>query len=112
MAKAVTVLLLGKAIDDGKIKNENQLYSDFYENYANVEFGNKLTLEDLAKMEAGLNWKENYKNPFSPNAKAYYGKNRHAHYVCKNRIQTYVVEIKNLNRNYPKLCNNRNCNCS
>lgn len=73
MAKAITVLLLGKAIDDGKIKSENQLFSDFYQNYANVEFGKNLTLEHLAKMEAGLNWKEDYKNPFSPNAKAYYG---------------------------------------
>ena len=24
-------------------------------------------------MEAGLNWNENYKNPFAPNARAYYG---------------------------------------
>ncbi len=75
MAKTVTALLLGAAIDDGKIKSENQLLSDFYPNYANVEFGNKATLKDLATMEAGLNWDENYHNPFSPNAKAYYGNN-------------------------------------
>lgn len=73
MAKAVTVLLFGKAIDDGKIKSQNELYSDFYDNYANVQLGKNLTLEHLAKMEAGLNWNEDYKNPFSPNAKAYYG---------------------------------------
>ena len=73
MAKAVTVLLLGKAIDDGKIKSGNQAFSDFYQNYANVEFGKDLTLNHLAKMEAGLNWNEDYKNPFSPNARAYYG---------------------------------------
>ncbi len=73
MAKAVTVLLIGKAIEDGKIKNLNQKYSDFYENYANIPFGKNLTLKELAAMEAGLNWNENYKNPFAPNAKAYYG---------------------------------------
>ena len=39
-----------------------------------MEFGKDLTIGDLAKMEAGLNWTENYKNPFLPNAKAYYGK--------------------------------------
>lgn len=73
MAKGVTALLLGAAIDDGIIKSENQFFSDFYSSYANVEYGNKLTLKDLVIMEAGLNWDEDYKNPFKPNAKAYYG---------------------------------------
>lgn len=75
MAKTVTALLLGAAIDDGKIKNEDQLLSDFYPSYANVEFGKNLTLKNLATMEAGLNWNEDYHNPFAPNAKAYYGNN-------------------------------------
>ncbi len=73
MAKTVTALLLGAAIDDGKIKSENQLFSDFYHNYAKVPFGKTLSLKDLVTMEAGLDWNENYHNPFSPNAKAYYG---------------------------------------
>ncbi|WP_447951515.1 serine hydrolase domain-containing protein [Chryseobacterium koreense] len=74
MAKAVNVMLLGKAIEDQKIKGLNEKYSDFYKNYEHVEFGKDLTLGDLAKMEAGLDWKENYRNPFLPNAKAYYGR--------------------------------------
>ncbi len=74
MAKTVNVMLLGKAIEEGKIKGLNQKYSDFYKNYANVEFGKYLTIEDLATMEAGLDWKEDNKNPFLQNAKAYYGK--------------------------------------
>lgn len=74
MAKAVTIMLLGEAISDKRIKNENQLYSAFYGNYARVDYGNKLTLKHLASMEAGLNWTENYTNPFMPNAKAYFGK--------------------------------------
>ncbi len=73
VAKGVTALLLGMAIDDGKIKSEDELFSDFYENYKNVEFGDKLTLKDLTTMEAGLNWSEHYNNPFGPTAKAYYG---------------------------------------
>ena len=73
VAKGITALLLGAAIDDGKIKDENELFSDFYENYRNVEFGNKLTLKNLTTMEAGLNWSEHYNNPFGPTAKAYYG---------------------------------------
>lgn len=74
MAKGVNVMLLGAAIEEGKIKGLNQKYSDFYDNYGNIEFGKNLTIGDLAKMEAGLNWNENYKNPFLQNAKAYYGK--------------------------------------
>lgn len=74
MAKAVTVLLLGKALEEKKISSLHQRYSDFYENYKNVEFGKDLTVGDLAKMEAGLNWTEDYGNPFLQNAKAYYGK--------------------------------------
>lgn len=74
MAKAVNVMLLGKAIEDQKIKGLNEKYSDFYKNYEHVGFGKDLTLGDLAKMEAGLDWKENYRNPFLPNAKAYYGR--------------------------------------
>lgn len=73
MAKGITVMLLGKAIEDKKIKNINQKYADFYTNYGNLNFGKHLTLKHLATMEAGLNWDENYKNPFKPNAKAYYG---------------------------------------
>ena len=64
MAKAVTVLLLGKAIEEKKISSLHQRYSDFFENYKNVEFGNDLTVGDLAKMEAGLKWSEDYKNSF------------------------------------------------
>lgn len=74
MAKGVTVMLLGKALEEKKILSLSQKFSDFFGNYANVELGNHLTIGDLAKMEAGLNWTEDYKNPFLQNAKAYYGK--------------------------------------
>lgn len=74
MAKAVTVMLLGKAIEDKKIASLNQKFSDFFETYSTLEYGKNLTIGELAKMEAGLNWNEDYQNPFLPNAKAYYGK--------------------------------------
>lgn len=73
MAKAVTVLLLGKAVEEGVIESLDQHYSDFYENYANVPSGRYLSLRHLAAMESGLDWEENYRNPFKPNAKLYYG---------------------------------------
>ena len=73
MAKTVSVLLLGKAIDDGRIASINQPISTFYPEYSEKEFGKNLTLGNLASMEAGLDWDEDYKNPFKPNAQAYYG---------------------------------------
>ncbi|ROI08454.1 class C beta-lactamase-related serine hydrolase [Chryseobacterium sp. H3056] len=74
MAKAVTVMLVGKAIEEKKITGFNAKFSDFFDNYKNIEFGKNMTLKNLAEMEAGLNWEEDYNNPFLPNAKAYYGK--------------------------------------
>jgi len=74
MAKGVAVLLLGKAIEEKKIRSLDQKFSEFFQNYENVEFGKYLTMGELARMEAGLNWTEEYKNPFGENAKAYYGK--------------------------------------
>lgn len=73
MAKTVSVLLLGKAIDDGKISGIDQKFSDLYPDFSEKEYGKNLTLGNLASMEAGLDWKEDYKDPFSPNAAAYYG---------------------------------------
>lgn len=75
MAKAVTVMLLGKALEEGIIGNIDEQLSDFYPEFKEKEFGNKVTLKHLAQMEAGLDWDEDYNNPFLPNAKAYYGKN-------------------------------------
>lgn len=74
MAKAVTVMLLGKALEEGKIENIDAKFSEFYEEFKDKPFGRDLNLKNLAQMESGLDWDENYKNPFLPNAKAYYGK--------------------------------------
>ena len=74
MAKAVTVMLLGKALEEGKIKNIDEKFSDYFDEFKQKEFGKDLTLKNLAQMESGLNWDEDYKNPFLPNAKAYYGR--------------------------------------
>ncbi|MDC8102224.1 MULTISPECIES: serine hydrolase domain-containing protein [Chryseobacterium] len=75
MAKAVTVMLLGKALEEGIIGSIDEKLSEFYPELKEKVFGNTVTLKNLAQMEAGLDWDENYNNPFLPNAKAYYGKN-------------------------------------
>lgn len=75
MAKAVTVMLLGKALEEGIIGDIDENFSDFYPEFKDKDFGNHVTLKHLAQMEAGLDWDEDYNNPFLPNAKAYYGRN-------------------------------------
>lgn len=74
MAKAVTVMLLGKAIEEGKIRSIDDKFSDYFEEFNDKNFAENLTLRHLARMESGLDWNEDYKNPFLPNAKAYYGR--------------------------------------
>lgn len=74
IAKAVTVMLLGKSLEEGLIHNVDEKISDFYTEFKEKPFGNTVTLKNLAQMEAGLDWDENYNSPFLPNAKAYYGK--------------------------------------
>lgn len=74
MAKAVTVMLLGKAMEEGKVKSIDDPFSDYFEEFKNKKFAEQLTLRNLAQMESGLDWDENYKNPFLPNARAYYGR--------------------------------------
>lgn len=74
MAKAVTVMLLGKAIEEGKISSVDDRFTDYFPEFKNKELAENLTLKNLAQMESGLNWEENYKNPFLPNAKVYYGR--------------------------------------
>ncbi|PWN68457.1 serine hydrolase [Chryseobacterium phosphatilyticum] len=74
MAKAITVMLLGKALEEGIIKNIEDKLSTFYSEFNEKVFGNNVSLKNLAQMESGLDWDENYNNPFLPNAKAYYGK--------------------------------------
>lgn len=75
MAKSVTVMLAGAAIEDGKIKSLQEKLSSFFPQFAQDDLGKYCSLEDLASMQSGLDWDEDYNNPFAPNAKAYYGTN-------------------------------------
>jgi len=68
MAKSITSALLGKAIQDGAIESLDQPVGDFFEEYKE----NGMTVGDLSSMSSGLNWSEDYKNPFGITARAYY----------------------------------------
>ena len=70
MAKSITAALLGKAIFEGYVKNLDQPVADFF-----PQFDKSLTLRHLVSMSSGLNWDENYYNPFSMTVRAYLDEN-------------------------------------
>ena len=70
MAKSIVTALMFKAIQDGYLENINQPVADFF-----PRFNRSLTVGDLSSMASGLNWNENYFNPFGSTARAYFGEN-------------------------------------
>lgn len=72
MAKSIVSLLIGIAIDEGKIKDVNQPVKDFLPDFEAAKSG-ELTIEHLLTMSSGLDWDEAYSSAFSITTKAYYG---------------------------------------
>ncbi|HAY3563990.1 TPA: serine hydrolase [Elizabethkingia meningoseptica] len=86
MAKSITVMLLGNAIQDGKIKSVEVKLSELYPGFKDDPNGQYCTLRHLAAMESGLDWIEDYSDPFKPNAQAYYGKDL-ASFMLKRKFK-------------------------
>lgn len=82
MAKTIVAALLGKAIREGHIEGLQQAVADYFPG-----FDKDLQLGDLVSMASGLNWKEDYHNPFSMTARAYFGEN-----LRKQILSLEVVE--------------------
>jgi len=73
MAKTVTTMLLGKAIEQGYIKSVNQPVTDFIPEFKDDPLGRLCTVGHLSGMRSGFDWTEAYYSPFSPTTEAYYG---------------------------------------
>ena len=73
MAKTVTTMLLGKAIDQGYIKGVDQPVTDFLPEFRDDPFGSMCTVGNLSGMRSGFDWSEDYYSPFNPTTEAYYG---------------------------------------
>ena len=86
MAKSITVALLGKAIKDGYIKSLDQPVGDFLAEFSQGD-QKKLSVGDLASMSSGLNWNEDYYNPFSQTARAYFGED-----IREDALDLKVIE--------------------
>ena len=73
MAKTVTSLLVGIAVEDGHIKSFDQDITDFLPEFKADPLGAKATLANLSLMNSGYEWSEEYYTPFSPTVELYYG---------------------------------------
>ncbi len=72
MAKSIVGLLVGCAIDDGKIDSVNQKAADYLP-FLNNGWGEQLTIGDLLTMSAASSWDESYSSATSITTQAYYG---------------------------------------
>ena len=73
MAKTVTTMLIGIAIEEGFIKSLEQPLIDFLPEFENDPLGNKATIGQLSLMNSGYEWTEHYYSPFSPTVQLLYG---------------------------------------
>jgi CubicO group peptidase (beta-lactamase class C family) len=74
MAKAVTSILIGCAIDDGLIKSINEPITAYIPELTKNGF-DKVTIKHLLQMTSGIRFNESYVNPFGDAASFYYGIN-------------------------------------
>ena len=72
MAKTFVSILIGAAIDEGKIKSVDEPVGDFLAEFKEGDNA-KLKIKDLLTMSSGINFDEDYINPFAYPAAAYYG---------------------------------------
>lgn len=72
MAKSITSILTGIAIEEGKIKSVDEKVSDFIPEYKQG-MDSLLRIKDLLTMSSGINFDESYISPFAYPAEAYYG---------------------------------------
>jgi CubicO group peptidase (beta-lactamase class C family) len=73
MAKSITTMLLGKAIEQGYIQSLDQRITDFIPEFLNDSLGRLVTVGHLSSMRSGLDWKENYTLPINMTTEAYFG---------------------------------------
>lgn len=73
MAKTLTTLLLGAAVDDNFIPSAQAPVGPWLPEYANHPRGKKATLAQLSAMTSGHEWSENYYLPLNPTTELYFG---------------------------------------
>jgi CubicO group peptidase (beta-lactamase class C family) len=74
MAKSITSLLIGIAIEDGLIQSVEEPITNYIPELKANGF-DKVSIEHLLQMTSGLDYNEGYYNPFGDVATFYYGRN-------------------------------------
>lgn len=74
MAKSITSMLIGIAIDEGKIKSVDEPITNYIPELKENGF-DIVTIKHLLQMTSGLDFNESYSNPFGHAATFYYGTN-------------------------------------
>ncbi len=74
MAKSVTSILIGCAIDEGLIKSVDEPITEYIPEL-NKDGFDKVTIKHLLQMTSGIQFNESYANPFGDAASFYYGLN-------------------------------------
>jgi len=76
MGKSIVSILVGIAIDEGSIESVDQKVIDFIPEYnrEGKHYNREVTIKHLLTMSSGMNWHENYYNPFGVTAEAYFTK--------------------------------------
>lgn len=72
MAKTVTTILLGIAIEEGYVRDLDQPIIDFLPEFKDDPIGKTATVRQLSLMNSGYDWDESYYTPFSPTVQLYY----------------------------------------
>lgn len=74
MAKSVTSILIGCAIDEGLIKSVDEPITKYIPELTEAGF-EKVKIKHLLQMTSGIDFNESYVNPFGDAASFYYGRN-------------------------------------
>lgn len=91
--KSIVSLLIGIAIDEGKIDSINDPIGKYIPEFATDERGT-ITIKNLLCMSSGLDWDEAYSSPFSITTQAYYGHNLREVAIDQNLIERPGVRFR------------------
>lgn len=85
MSKSVISALIGIALEEGHIKNVDEPITNYIKCFRNPGF-ESITIQHLLDMRTGIDYVENYYDPFGNVAVGYYGRNLDRH-ISKLKIK-------------------------
>lgn len=91
-AKSIVSLLIGSALDEGKIQSLDDPITIYLPDFKNTN-GYTLTIKHLLTMSSGIDWNEKYSNLFSPTTMAYYGDDLHRQSLSLEVISAPGIEF-------------------